>query len=210
MIENDSSGPVPRTPREEVRRRLLAAAARVFTERGYADSRVEDIAFAAGFTKGAVYSNFGSKQGLFAAVLGARADAEHDTVMADVRDAVDPGVAAGRAASLVARRIVEDTERGQLGLEFAALAARDEQTRAVLAPLRRGQRAVAAQSIAAVAEQTGTRLTVDSDLAGLIVHCLTNGLSMEHLVDPEEVSAEIVQQALSAVLAALMALTPND
>lgn len=210
MIENDSSGPSPRIPREEVRRRLLAAAARMFTERGYADSRVGDIAYAAGFTKGAVYSNFGSKQGLFGAVLGERADAELDAVMADMRDAVDPATAARRAASLVSRRVVGDTERGQLGLEFAAMAARDEQTRAVLTPLRRGQRAAAAQSIAAVAEQTGTRLTVDPELAGLIVHCLTNGLSMEHLVDPGQVSAEVVEQALSAVLAALMVRTPND
>ena len=41
-------GPIPRTPRAAVRRRVLAAAADVFAERGYVDSRLEDIARAGG------------------------------------------------------------------------------------------------------------------------------------------------------------------
>ncbi|MFF7556095.1 TetR family transcriptional regulator [Streptomyces olivaceus] len=56
-------------PRDEVRRRLLAAAAQSFAERGYEDSKLEDIAHTAGFTKGAVYSNFAGKAELFGAVL---------------------------------------------------------------------------------------------------------------------------------------------
>ncbi|MFD0539998.1 hypothetical protein ACFQY7_45700 [Actinomadura luteofluorescens] len=43
----DNRGPARRVPREEVRRRLLAEAVRVFTERGYDDARIEDIAHAA-------------------------------------------------------------------------------------------------------------------------------------------------------------------
>ncbi|WP_238013821.1 helix-turn-helix domain-containing protein [Dactylosporangium sp. AC04546] len=210
MSESHPRGPVPRTPREEVRRRLLTVAMRVFAERGYAESRLEDIAHAAGFTKGAVYSNFGSKQGLFGAVLAERASTELTTVMAEVRDTEDLATAAGRAAQVVARRIVDDTERGRLGLEFAALAARDEQARTVLTPLRREQRAAAARSLADAAEHTGTRLAISPDLAALILHCLTNGLSMEHLADAEAVNADAVEKAISAVIAALFAPTQNN
>lgn len=210
MTETHPTGPVPRVPREEVRRRLLEAAARVFAERGYEDSRVEDIAHAAGFTKGAVYSNFGSKQGLFGAILGESSDTEHATVMAGVRDADDPAAAVRAAARLVARRIVGDTERGRLGLEFAARAARDEQAKGVVTPMRRAQRAAAARSVDEVVERSGLHSAVSPELAGLILHCLTNGLSMEHLADPDEVGAETVEEALSVVLAALLALPPTS
>ncbi|RCV56029.1 TetR/AcrR family transcriptional regulator [Marinitenerispora sediminis] len=202
--------PTPRTPRAEVRRRLLAAAAKVFAERGYADSRLEDIARAAGFTKGAVYSNFGSKQELFGALLRERSDTESTAVLAEVRGGGDLGDALRGAARLVARRIVDDTERGRLGLEFAARAAREEPTREVVAALRRAQREAASRAIAEAARRGGRGPAVDPELAALILHCLTNGLSMEHLADPAAVSAETAEQALTTVLTALLAPPPRS
>lgn len=208
--QGHSPEPIPRTPRAEVRRRLLVAAAQVFAEHGYADSRLEDIARAAGFTKGAVYSNFGSKQELMIAILRERSDTELAAVMAAIDDADDLATVADRAGRLVARRIVDDTERGKLGLEFAARAARDEETRAILAPLRYEQRAAAARSIAQIVERNGTQLAVSPDLAALILHCLSNGLSMEYLADPEAISGDDVEQAFAAVLGWLTARVSNE
>ncbi|MCS3427658.1 helix-turn-helix domain-containing protein [Leucobacter aridicollis] len=51
--------------------KLLEQAVRLFAERGYAGVSLEDIAQAAGFTKGAVYSHFGSKEQTFLAALRA-------------------------------------------------------------------------------------------------------------------------------------------
>ncbi|MFE9106356.1 TetR/AcrR family transcriptional regulator [Actinomadura geliboluensis] len=200
----DNPGPARRVPREEVRRRLLAEALRVFTERGYADARLEDIAHAAGFTKGAVYSNFGGKQELFGAVLGTGAEDEFAAVAAEIGGTDDLGALIARIAELIAARIAGDTGRGQLGLEFAARAARDAPTRAVLAPMRRAQRDTAARSFAEVTERTGTRPAVPPELAGLILHCLTNGLVNEHLADPESVTADVIERAFTAVLTALL------
>ncbi|MEV6166242.1 TetR family transcriptional regulator [Streptomyces sp. NPDC052052] len=201
-------GPIPRVPRDEVRRRLLAAAAKSFAERGYDDSRLEDIANAAGFTKGAVYSNFSGKPELFGAILGAGADTEFNLVMTEIRDADDPAEAIGLAARTVARRIVDDAERGQLGLEFAARAARDDRTRDILTQLRRAQRAAASRSITEVAERSGVRTAVNPELAALILHCLCNGLSNERIADPAAIDADTVEDALSAVLT--MLLGPTD
>jgi AcrR family transcriptional regulator len=198
-------GPIPRVPRDEVRRRLLAAAAKSFAERGYEDSRLEDIANAAGFTKGAVYSNFSGKQELFGAILGAGAESEFNLVMTQIRDSDNPAEAVGPAVRTVARRIVGDAERGQLRLGFAARAARDNRTREILTPLRRAQRAAASRTLTACAERTGADLAVSPDLAALIVHCLCNGLSNERIADPEAIDVDTVERALSAVLAALIA-----
>jgi AcrR family transcriptional regulator len=192
-----------------VRRRLLAEAVRVFTERGYDDARIEDIAHAAGFTKGAVYSNFGGKQELFGAVLGQGAQDELATVTAEIDGADDAGAVIERIAELIAARIVTDTGHGQLGLEFAARAARDEQTRAVLTPMRRAQRDTATRSIAEVTDRTGAGAAVPAELAGLILHCLTNGLVNEHLADPEAVTADVIERAFTAVLTALLPPTTH-
>lgn len=65
--------PKPRLSREESRRqtrdRLLTAAAQVFAQSGFNGASVEDIAEAAGYSKGAVYSNFDSKEDLFLALI---------------------------------------------------------------------------------------------------------------------------------------------
>lgn len=212
MVESSARQPEPspRLPREEVRRRLLAAGAAIFAEHGYDDTRLEDVAKAAGFTKGAVYSNFGGKQELFGAILTERAEAERAAVTEGVRATEDADAAIRQAARHVAQRITGDTERGRLGLEVAARATRDEQVRAVVAPMRRSQREAAAEAIAEAAAQTGSHLAATPELAGLIVHCLTNGLSMEHLADPEAVGADTVEQALATVLALLTGNSPKD
>ncbi|HMN30494.1 MAG TPA: helix-turn-helix domain-containing protein, partial [Caldilineaceae bacterium] len=54
---------------QQTRERLLDAAVEVFSRRGYHAASVEEISEAAGFSKGAVYSNFASKEELFLALL---------------------------------------------------------------------------------------------------------------------------------------------
>ena len=62
---------VRRPGRAAVRRRLLDAALEVFAERGYASANLDQVAAAAGLTKGAIYSNFASKDDLFFAMSAA-------------------------------------------------------------------------------------------------------------------------------------------
>src|SRR6059058_5337106 len=58
--------------RAETRQALIDAAARVFVERGFVGSSVEAIAEEAGYTRGAFYSNFQTKEHLFAELLQQR------------------------------------------------------------------------------------------------------------------------------------------
>src|SRR5580658_225639 len=57
--------------RQQTRDYLLQAAAQVFADRGFHAATLDEIAAAAGFTKGAVYSNFKDKEDLFLAMLEA-------------------------------------------------------------------------------------------------------------------------------------------
>jgi len=61
-----------RESREETRLRLILAAEKVFIQCGFEGASVERIAEAAGFSRGAFYSNFSDKDELFLAVLNKR------------------------------------------------------------------------------------------------------------------------------------------
>ena len=67
-IESNRSG--PRDERKaRTRADLLETARRVFELRGFHAASLEEIADAAGYSKGAIYSNFSGKDELFLAVI---------------------------------------------------------------------------------------------------------------------------------------------
>src|ERR1700759_1262541 len=90
---------------ERNRERVLAAAQRVFIARGYAGATLEAIADEAGFSKGVVYSQFGSKPDLFFALLEPRKELR----AAHHRQAV-AGLAGVEAFTALIRAGAEDAE----------------------------------------------------------------------------------------------------
>jgi AcrR family transcriptional regulator len=68
--------------RQQTRARLLDAAGQVFARRGFHAATVDEVADAAGYTKGAVYSNFATKDELFLALLDERLAAQLQQVEA--------------------------------------------------------------------------------------------------------------------------------
>src|SRR5215207_4620791 len=78
---------------QRTRERLLAAAATVFARRGYHRATVEEIASEAGFTIGALYSNFGGKEDLFLALADRQVEERVAQVsaIADAAESDEPG-----------------------------------------------------------------------------------------------------------------------
>src|SRR5579863_10773918 len=71
----------PERRRQQTRDHLLAAAAQVFADRGFHGASLDEVAAVAGFSKGAVYSNFKNKEDLFLALL----ESHYEREMAAVR-----------------------------------------------------------------------------------------------------------------------------
>ncbi|HEY5171242.1 MAG TPA: TetR/AcrR family transcriptional regulator [Acidimicrobiia bacterium] len=109
------------------RDRLLAAAVEVFVEQGYEGARLQDIARAAGLTTGAVYANFRDKEELLFAAIGARADIEVDSLLAEVHDR-EPRELLG----LLGDRLVGPRRQPPLLIDAIASARRDEELAAAL------------------------------------------------------------------------------
>lgn len=74
-----------RAEMEETRATLLATARKVFSERGYAETSMDDLTAQAGLTRGALYHHFGDKKGLLSAVVE-QIDAETDDRLQAVFD----------------------------------------------------------------------------------------------------------------------------
>src|SRR5215216_2498682 len=96
-----------RQRQEQTRQRLLEAATRVFARRGYQQATLQDIANEAGFTIGAVYSNFSGKEELFLAL----ADQEVEERVAEIRAVADAAERGERPAAAAADQFRDFIER---------------------------------------------------------------------------------------------------
>jgi AcrR family transcriptional regulator len=188
----------PRPRRAEVRARILEAAADVVAERGLAAASLDQVAAAAGFTKGAVYSNFGSKDELFLSLLETRAARRVETVERALAAAPDvPGALAAVSAELAR----PDAAEQLLFVEFWQRGVRDPAVGAAFAAARRRLRERVVEAVTAfltgLPREPGW---APEDLA-LVVVALANGLAFEELSDPGAVPAGLAGRVLGALVA---------
>jgi AcrR family transcriptional regulator len=194
------SGPIPRVRREEVRRRLLEAAAEVFAEKGYATARLDEIAHRAGFTKGAVYSNFAGKHALLAELIEQHVMTQFAVNSLEVRAQNRPERVLEDIAAVYARAISErDTWTGLL-VEISQQAGHDDEVRAVYRDVRRALRDQLASMLDTSLAEVGLRLLVPAEQVALTLQALRMGLALEHGTDPEQVDEAAIAAVFASVL----------
>ena len=197
-----SSKPLPprqhRLPRAETRRRLLDAAASVFARRGYDAATLEEVAADAGFSKGAVYSNFANKQELFLALMRERIDQRLNAVA--IHPAETPVELANGAGNALAALLEQRPDWHRLFIEFSLRAMHDPELRQELSQQRRAVRREIARQIEEHATRLGIELPASSDALTVMILALTNGLAIEHLADPETVDPDVLADALRLLL----------
>jgi AcrR family transcriptional regulator len=193
-----ATGPPKRLSRkekqEETRRRLLDAAERVFLRRGLQGSSVEEIAAEAGFTRGAFYSNYKSKNELVVELLHARIYDRYAELAKQSEK--QPGSPRERLRWGIERmREMYEGEDGnwlfRLWLECLTQAARDREFRKLAAGFWTGNRAVLADGARAAFEETGEDPPLPPKQIATAMIALDVGLAVQHLVDPEEVSLDL-------------------
>jgi AcrR family transcriptional regulator len=197
VIAKTAEIPTRQTRKEkqaETRRRLLDAAERVFLRRGLQGSSVEEIAAEAGFTRGAFYSNFNSKNELFVELLQQRVYAQY-TQMAEETQA-RPGTPRERLRWGIAR--VRDVQKGESGrrlfrlwLECLTEAARDDEFRKVAATFWSGNRKLLARQTNDNFKELGRKAPLPAKQIATAMIALDVGLAVQHLVDPDEVPLDL-------------------
>lgn len=193
----------------QTRARLLDAAERAFAAEGFGGASLDRIAEAAGFTRGAVYSNFADKADLFVAVLDRRLDRRHAEVADAMLAARDPDafVAALRSPAWTAGR--EDAMRQWLMLrdEFRLFALRNPSAAERLARYDRRQRDYYVEAITHLLGQLGVESPINPRLAAAILLAIDESLVRQHWIDADDVSATAVAEAIEFLLDAAVALS---
>jgi AcrR family transcriptional regulator len=165
------------------RRDLLEVAERRFFADGYHGTSLDDIAEEAGYTKGAVYSAYQSKAGLFLALL----DEVIDRRLAETRRLLaEHETGAAKLAALAEQRIEERSARfSLLAIEFLVHASRDPTLLADFGERYRRLRA-------SLAEISPTASALGSEGWAVVTLALSNGLALERLIDPDGVPDDLM------------------
>jgi AcrR family transcriptional regulator len=179
---------------------LLDAALQVFAERGFAGASLDEVAAAAGLTKGAIYSNFESKDDLFFAMMsdqvstsieairgvliGSGGDAHKEQARYDI----------GR---LLTEAFTQQREWELVLLDFWRRAVADEEVRPQFLAHRRALRAAIADSVEQVLGGSPDIGSLSIDEVVTVVLALFNGLAIERYVDPDLVSDDLFGRVLA-------------
>lgn len=178
---------------------LLDAAAQTCAKKGYAAASVDEIAAAAGYSVGAVYSNFAGKEQLFSELMAERASGRIGQVVQTASADADGVLAAlGRVLVEIAD---DDIEFEAIQGEFWLHAVRNQDAMTILKD-RSAQTLAALRDILA---QTLDHHDVDAgvDEFAVVVLALFQGLIRQRRIDPERVPADLFRQALTWQLAGM-------
>ena len=191
-----------RLTREEkkarTRAQLIDAAATVFARRGYVAASLDEVAEEAGLTKGAVYSNFTSKEDLFQAVI----DERLNEPMKHAADVIETSAGTTEELAMAgAQAFVGVVEQQRdvflLALEMNIHVARHPELAPAFAAMRREQLAEVADIITEHAKASGDSLPLPADQMAIAVGALSQGIALHALVDPEGVPDDLLGRVYS-------------
>lgn len=195
------------------REQLLAAAARVFARKGYAGASVEDIAESAGYSTGALYSNFDGKQQLFLELMTARRTRAIARQAAEAEDLLNEGAADDDPFAVLAHRLERITgrsaENAALQAEFLLYAVRNPEAMQTLAALTADRIDALTPLITHAMRQHGTSPALAPETVTRIVLALFQGLARQRRIDPD-LPPDLLTQALHWLFAGMPASAHNS
>jgi AcrR family transcriptional regulator len=179
------------------REKLYEAAARVFEEQGIGGASIEAIAAAAGFSRGAFYSNFKSKDELIIAMI-------EDHVEQSIRRNLDLLAVHKNLADFIdALKAMDRTRQDPLGrspllhMEMILYVARAEKRRPELAKRLRARRKLIADIVETTLKNSGRNGVLNPTWTGSIVLALEDGFRLHRLIDPETTPADSFLRAIA-------------
>lgn len=195
-----------RERQEQTREQLLDAAAQVFARRGYHEATVEEIASEAGFSTGAVYSNFSGKEELFLAL----ADREVEKQVAEIRAVAESVEAGGEAAAEAGRRFQELLKRDRdwplLFYEFWSFGVRSARIQGECAKRRQAVQDALAETLDRLAAALDFELRFPAPMLATAIGATLNGLAFERAADPDSLTDEVLGEFVVAILGCSIAV----
>lgn len=180
------------------REQLLAAASRVFARSGYHGASMSDIAAEAGFSKGALYWSFASKEELFYALLD-ELDEQLGTLISASASMPEELERTGELSRGLSAVLADARDVVLLFHEYSALAVRDPKVATRYAQRNARLREQIAAAVRLRHETIGVPLAIaPEDLATALI-ALVDGLSIQQLTEPAAVPEELFGQIAALI-----------
>jgi AcrR family transcriptional regulator len=198
-----SAGSRQQARTEATRRKLLQAAEEVFARDGFEAARLEDVAAEAGYTRGAFYANFQSKEDIFFALLEHWVAQRIEEVNALLRR--HPGAAEQlRALREYYAQNAKDRQLALLALEFKLFTLRHPEAAGRFRARRQGLRSCGSDLLQRLSKSLGRSLPVSSAAAATALGAFSQALLLEHLVDAKSLSDAEIRRLLELVFDAVL------
>lgn len=185
--------------RQRTRELLIDSAAKVFAQRGYHQASVDEIAEEAGFTKGAVYANFPSKERLFLAVMDRRRQLQVQSFHAMTQPGKSTADALAELAGVATPTDPEAWRWGLLTLEFFLYAVRQPSLRAELAELFEATRRDLADSLEHHRRGEEPPAFTAAELA-LLATAVSTGLGVQAVLDHSLIPRDLFERMMARLL----------
>jgi AcrR family transcriptional regulator len=204
MYVKDGSMAPTRLNREQkqaaTRQALLDAATEVFARHGFERAPLEEICDQAGYSRGAFYSNFSSKQQLFMEVLERRTADILGRIATAFADGDTTQQRLDRGARTVEAVLEDDRLWCQLHFEGWVLASRDEDFRALYAQRYDAIRVGVAEMIETQSGDHDLEIGADAREFAAALLALFQGYALQYVIDPDALVAGYFARTLDTLL----------
>jgi len=179
--------------------RLMNAAYTVFAEKGYEKATVDDIASAAGYTKGAFYWHFSSKEDLFLKIIDLRFKSQQQVFLNNINlnENLNFNI------QVIFKQMIDLTKKDNwtpIFIEFLAQAARKENVKKRMAEMYRNWRRFLSIILQEAKDAELFSEEIDLEVAASLFIALFDGFNLQALVDHEAMSINDIIMALNRIL----------
>jgi AcrR family transcriptional regulator len=186
------------------RARFLQAAEKIFARDGFDAAKLEEIAAEAGYTRGAFYANFDTKEDLFLALL----EREISSRIANLRKHVAKYESPWDKLQALRDFWLDmclDRRWSLLALEFKLFAVRHPEVKTRLVTMHRRLVSSGVELLQQIMDALGRKLPASAHAVGIAFFVLSSGLTMEHMLDRTVMPEETVRRLLLTFFDAMMA-----
>jgi AcrR family transcriptional regulator len=189
--------------RQATRQLLIDAAATVFARRGYRRASVEEIASEAGYTIGALYSNFAGKEEVLLALLEQEVARITERIVKAAQAQGDPVDKLRAAAREWMAFLDDEPDLCVLMIEFWTIWVRDDDLRPRHAERYDAVRRFIGGLIEERADEMGVAMRLPAEQIGAAAVALAYGLALQHLADPKALPKDLYPSLLPLLIQAL-------
>ncbi len=207
-ISRQKNGIIPVSRHQEktdvTRARFLQSAEKIFARDGFDAAKLEEIAAEAGYTRGAFYANFESKEDLFLALLEREISSRIANLRKHIARYENPSDKLNALRDFWLDMCL-DRRWSLLALEFKLFAVRHPEVKTRLVAMHRRLVSSGVELMQEITDALGRKLPVSARAVGIAFFVLSSGLTMEHMLDRTVMSEETVRTLLLTFFDAMMA-----